>query len=452
MKQVAVVICNFNKKDFVLDCIKSVFDSSFTDFDLIVVDNASTDGSAEAIRERYGDELTLLVNAENTGGSGGFSRGMTYAMKRGYKYIHLLDNDVVIDKNAIGALYDFMENHAEAGACGSLIYRMDEKTLIQEYGAMVDIDKLGIRPLYHNTFAKETLPEHIECDYVAACSAMYRSSVLRETGVIDEEFFIYWDDIALSLSIGARGYKVYALKKSNVWHYRGLAEATSTFGIYYFFRNKIYCFAKYANNSDFERLAEILTVRLFRTSLVNLNNPEIVMTYFNALDDALNNVRGKADASKILPIPLINDGFKNYFSDKKKILLYCKCEDFNVNQLVRRLRLASGAAISIYANGYEMPKIDDVENLKKFDEAVFDVIIIMCPHVLDVSFLDRKYVYLDKYMNQILTDADFEQIAGHETAKKFFMLSFGGFIKYKLDGLRHIIRGDESGRHSTYEH
>ena len=67
MKRVGAVICNFNKKEDVLNCIQSVLESKYTDYDLYVVDNASSDGSAEAIREKYGSQVTVLVNAENLG-------------------------------------------------------------------------------------------------------------------------------------------------------------------------------------------------------------------------------------------------------------------------------------------------------------------------------------------------------------------------------------------------
>jgi GT2 family glycosyltransferase len=436
MNPIAVVICNYNKRDLALDCIASVFASDFGDFDLIVVDNASTDGSAEAIRERYGDKLTLLVNKENTGGSGGFNRGMTHAMERGYRYIHLLDNDVVIDKDAIGSLYEFMESHSEVGACGSLICRMDERMLIQDYGAMIEIDNLGVRPLYHNTIVKDDLPEYVACDYVAACSAMYRASVLQKTGAIDKEFFIYWDDMSLGWSIRNHGYRVYATKKSRVWHCHGLAEPTDTTGIYYFFRNKIYCFAKYANDEDFERLSENLVTRLFRTSIVNLNNQETLITYFNALNDALNNIRGKADPSKILSLPYVNSAFAAFFTDKKSILLVCKCDDFDMPKLMRKLKSVSSARIALDANGYEPPPTEGVTAKEDIAEPRFDATVILCRHILDEKPLDRRHVYIDRYLNQILTGSDFEAIANSATAQAVFEKTYGGFVRYKLDELR----------------
>lgn len=67
MKKIGIVICNFNKVDKVLECIQCILENKFTDYDLYVVDNASTDGAPEAIKEKYGDKVRLIVNKENLG-------------------------------------------------------------------------------------------------------------------------------------------------------------------------------------------------------------------------------------------------------------------------------------------------------------------------------------------------------------------------------------------------
>ena len=127
MKEVGIVICNFNKEDAVLDCIQSVLESKYTDFDLYVVDNGSTDCSAERIRENYGDRLTLIVNQENLGGSGGFNAGLRTAYEKGYPYLMCIDNDALLDENAIGNLHSFLEEHTEAGIAASKIYHLEDR-------------------------------------------------------------------------------------------------------------------------------------------------------------------------------------------------------------------------------------------------------------------------------------------------------------------------------------
>lgn len=378
MKLIAVIICNYNKKDFVLSCIDSVFASEFNDYDLIVVDNASTDGSVDAIQERFCDRIKLIINKENTGGSGGFNRGMTYAMGCGYKYIYLLDNDVIVEKNAIGALYNFMESHNEAGACGSLIFRANEENIIQEYGANINLKEYDMELLYKNQPYNSNFPIEIMCDYVAACSSMFRSSVLKQVGVIDAEYFVYWDDIALSWKIRNAGYKIYATSESKVWHY-GTWRTRPAFARYYNFRNKFLIFTRYLDDENFELFMEAMILRTFRMLAVNHHENEINFVYMHALNDALNGRFGKADAYKISVIP-------------------SKCE-------VQR-----------------------------------EIEIIEVPHVLDVGTYDREKIYVDPYLNVLYGDADFDFVENIEEHYSFFRHTYGGFIKSQLMKLREDLR------------
>lgn len=82
MKKIGIVICNYNKSEYVVNCIQSVLESKTDDFDIFVVDNASTDNSVEAVRNRYGDQVNVLVNSENLGGSGGFNTGIRTVLEK----------------------------------------------------------------------------------------------------------------------------------------------------------------------------------------------------------------------------------------------------------------------------------------------------------------------------------------------------------------------------------
>ena len=76
MKKIGIVICNYNKQDYIIRCIESVFASTIQDFDVYVVDNASTDASVKTIEEAFGSKVQMIVNKENLGGSGGFHVGV----------------------------------------------------------------------------------------------------------------------------------------------------------------------------------------------------------------------------------------------------------------------------------------------------------------------------------------------------------------------------------------
>jgi len=383
MADVAVVICNYNKKSFVLECIESVLGSDFKDFDLIVVDNASEDGSAQAIKDRFSSRLTLIENSENLGGSGGFNIGMQYALnKNSYQYIQLLDDDVVIDKNAIGELYKFMEKHPETGVCGSLICKAQSKTEIQEYGSIINYELIGVTHLYTGDMVTDLLPDKVSCDYVPACSAMYRIDVLKKTGVIDKDYFIYWDDMALCWEIRSKGYVVNACAKSIVWHHGSYGTRTA-FSRYYSLRNKIHCFVKYLNDDLYDQFPENLVNILFRMFVVNHDDQGKIRDYFHALNDALNNVRGKASPYKLSSPESGNESLENMFKDKDNILF--------------------------------------------------------CNHILDVEKYDRSKIYIDNYGNKILENESFTFFESYEKHRDFFHKVFFSFVKSKLDALRETI-------------
>ena len=95
--ETAVIICNYNGGEDTVKCIEAVIHSKDIKCDIYVVDNASTDGSADRIGRQFGKKVTILQNAENLGGSGGFGRGLRMAVEEGYPYIMMLDNDAYVD-------------------------------------------------------------------------------------------------------------------------------------------------------------------------------------------------------------------------------------------------------------------------------------------------------------------------------------------------------------------
>ena len=438
MNQVAVVICNYNKKDFVLDCIESVLASSFKDFDLVVVDNASTDGSIEAIEDKYGSKLTLLVNEENLGGSGGFNRGMQFAMDEGrYRYIHLIDNDVVADCNAIGELFNFMEVYTETGVCGSLICKAQARSQIQDYGANIDYINFSVLPLFNGKVIRDDLPGYVECDYVAACSAMYRTSALKKTGLIDKDYFLYWDDMALCAEMRLHGYPIFACSKSVVWHYGSYGIGTA-FSRYYFFRNKIYYFVKYLDDRQYDLLCANIVNRLFRMFAVNRDNPGYIENYFHALNDALNNVRGKAEPHKLIQYETSNETLAKAFEGKQSILIVGDCNELDVYGIVSKIKSVSEATIYIFKDTIDIPAENDIRYTNNPDGS-YDIVVQICNHILDEKNYDRSKLYIDKYSNQILCKEDFEFYENLEVHRDFFKTMYYGFIKSKLDALRERI-------------
>lgn len=302
MNPIAAVICNYNKSKYVTECIQSVLESSVRNFDIIVVDNASTDDSAACIREKYAGKLVLLENQENLGGSGGFNTGIRYAMEKGYEYVWCLDNDVLVDEKAVSVLYDFLEKNPEAGMAGSKVYHMEEPDYVQQFGIDVDFKNFCCEAKYCNCLEDGSMPEVVYSDAVAACSVLVRASLIEKIGMLPEENFLYWDDTEWGYRCNLAGYKVASVGASKVLHSMGAKkEAENTFPTYYAWRNWIRFFMKYTEEEKLEAMCESFLEGMFEIIYDGLYKGEKnrAKTVMSAYDDALHGVTGKAGENRI---------------------------------------------------------------------------------------------------------------------------------------------------------
>ena len=240
---VAIVIVNWNKQSEVLTLLSSLKRFNYDRHDIILVDNASSDDSVSLVRSRYPD-VHLLVNSVNLGGSGGFNTGLRYVQDSGrYRYVWLLDNDAEVMEGALEALLDVAESDEQVAIVGSKILHADDSTIISEVGARISRLTSFPIPMLFNQPDNGNLVE-FEVDYVAACSLLARVEHVREVGIMEEGFFLMWDDMEWGMRFRAAGYRVVATTASAVIH-RGFSERLVTTDYrYYAARNHLYFASK----------------------------------------------------------------------------------------------------------------------------------------------------------------------------------------------------------------
>jgi hypothetical protein len=243
--KVAVIILNWNKKDDTLKLLRSLEGLDYDNHDTVVVDNASTDGSAEAIREQF-PGVELVVNTDNLGGTGGFNSGMRHALaNRDYKYVWLLDNDAEVEPNTLGELVDAMERDETIGIAGSRIIDSDRRDITVEAGAFLKRDSIGVQPLYRNIRNLNIAERVMEVDYVAICSALARTSALERVGLMDERYFFFWDDMDWGLQFKENGFKVVSVLSSIVYHPAFTEKRGIMADYYYGNRNSLLTYTKH---------------------------------------------------------------------------------------------------------------------------------------------------------------------------------------------------------------
>lgn len=440
-KSIAIVICNYNKEDYIINCIKSILESTINDFDIYVVDNASTDNSVKMIREAYGDQIILMVNSENRGGSGGFNEGLREALKQDYEYLMCVDNDVVFDSAAVEELRKFLEKHPEVGMVGSKAFYMDYPDRIWGYGGEINFDRYVHIDHYRNQIDTENIPEFVFADYVPACSLMVRTQAVRRVGIMPEDNFIYWDDMEWGYCFNQAGYKVAVCGASKVWHKGGGRNAGNTFIHYYMWRNRINFFMKIlpSEKEPRERFAEKILAEMFRMIYsVNLKGEtNIVKTVMYAFDDAVYGIRGKAAEYKILPrFPVPNrvelalegcesvlikfngiyEGLGNiirnirgFHQDMRIGISVCSCDDSDGNCIGRIMQQVEEQ----YA---------DCEVSIDYCPEMYDTHLVMCNHIFDLSEEEFEDIYIDPWCNIIYSIDDYIYSKSFEQTKELFLL------------------------------
>jgi GT2 family glycosyltransferase len=228
MPGISVIIANWNGKTFLGDCLYSLRRQTFRDFEIILVDNGSTDGSVEFVRTQF-PEVTVLGLPDNRGFTGGNIVG--YEQAKG-ELIVLLNNDTEADSHWLEEIHQASLTYTEAGSFASKMMYFDERTRIENCGFDLGIAGTTLDLGRDETdSARWSLPRKV----FGACggAAAYRRGMLDDVGFLDPDFFLIYEDVDLSFRAQLRGYSCMFVPKAIVYHrYRqsiGKAPARQVF-------------------------------------------------------------------------------------------------------------------------------------------------------------------------------------------------------------------------------
>lgn len=211
--KVSVIVVNFNGMPFLETCLRSVLNQNYPDFEVILVDNYSSDGSVDYVRQRFPD-LLIVANEKNLGYAAGINSGIAHT--RG-TYFAPLNVDTEVEQNWLAPMVEFMDANPHVGAVTpkSLLYRNRDKVGVQ--GLNVHITGLGfVRGL--NKQDNNLQKEPFQVAAVSGCSFLIRREIVERMGGLNEDNFMYYDDVDLSWLVNLMGYKIYCIPRSVVYH------------------------------------------------------------------------------------------------------------------------------------------------------------------------------------------------------------------------------------------
>jgi hypothetical protein len=281
---ISVVVVNYNGKKFLSDCLNSIFCQTYLPFEVILVDNASHDGSVEYVRQNFPD-VKMVTQSTNLGFAGGTNAGIRQANG---EFILTLNNDTIVTPDFIDELAKPMVSDPLVGMCASKMIFPDGRInstaiCISRSGAAWDRG-LGEPDRGQYDVEKEVFGP-------CAGAALYRHTMFDEIGLFDEDFFLYMEDVDLAFRARLSGWKCMYVPTARVIHvHGGTTEPGSDISVYYGNRNLLW----YAVKNFPDR-----TLFIFIPWIIGRNI--VVLPYYFLKSKGRAIIKAKVDSVKGLP-------------------------------------------------------------------------------------------------------------------------------------------------------
>jgi GT2 family glycosyltransferase len=303
--QLAIILVNYQRAEDTTACIDSLANSTYTNFSIIVVDNASKDGSVVVLQNKYPGIITI-ENKENYGFSEGNNIGIRFAIENGFEYILLLNNDTVVDKNALSVLINTIQTDYRIGVLGSKILYYSKPNVLWFAGGYFNPNSsmgghYGIGQIDNGQFDNLAT-----CDYITGCCLLTRSEVLNKVGLLDPDYFAYLEDVDFCFRVKRAGYSINYQPKSVIYH---KVSSTSSWDspvyLYFNMRNKILFLRKNSQKRKWLLYLPLLIYffarQFVRLTIKHINFHATLAVYYGLSDGLFNNTGtfGRGRLSKI---------------------------------------------------------------------------------------------------------------------------------------------------------
>lgn len=295
---VVAVVVNWNRREDTLACLASLHEmtnpgTGVEMLDLILVDNGSTDGTAEAVGERF-PTTEIISLPRNLGFAAGCNVGLRRALESGADYVLLVNNDTVVAPDMLEQLMSIAKAHPDAGLLGPVVYRFDEPDCVWSAGYRQ-------RPITMSAQPPVGRPEDgapYAVDRLYGCGLLIRRRALEEVGLFDERFFMYYEDADLCRRAQQAGYELLVVPAARMWHKVSASTGEgSPLQKYHMARSSVLFFAKHTPLP----LGPAVLVYRFGVAVKQLvlaarrHRWDVISAYLRGLVDGLRLLRGVPD-------------------------------------------------------------------------------------------------------------------------------------------------------------
>ena len=263
----SIIIVNYKTYDLTVNVINSILDSKFSySYDIFVVDNNSGDGSLERLEDTFKENKNIkLIPSEI---NGGFAYGNNLAIRRSDSdYILLLNSDTVVEEDTLQNSLDYIKNHDNIGALGVQVNLEDgtldkacRRSFPNPTNTFFRLFHIPVKNSKFNNYNLNDLDDEgiYEIDCLTGAFMLIDKKALDKVGLLDEEFFMYGEDIDLCFRIKKGGYKIIYYGKSKITHFKGSSSKKQKSKLIYEFYRAMYIFYRKNLSDDYFFLLNIL--------------------------------------------------------------------------------------------------------------------------------------------------------------------------------------------------
>jgi len=244
--KVSILILTWNTCDEVLTCVEHALGADYPNYDVVVIDNASQDGTSAAVRHRY-PSVTLLQNSENLGYAGGNNRGIKYALEHGAEYVLIINSDTVMPPDLLTKIVQIASSSDDIAVVGVKNLKMSDPSTV--WAAYLELTYS--RELLHVVGREQ--PDSPALSVVkdvpgvsGACMLLSRRAV-EDVGLLDETFFMYHEDLDWCQRAISKGYRCVYAGTAHILHKGSSSTLRTRAGYYFLVRNSILFARKHGN-------------------------------------------------------------------------------------------------------------------------------------------------------------------------------------------------------------
>ncbi|MCD6486470.1 MAG: glycosyltransferase family 2 protein [Syntrophobacterales bacterium] len=307
--KVSIILLNYNGAEDTIDCLKSLQKISYNNYNIVIVDNASPDDSMrkinhyiqsqpliynvysspdEAMQSQLSQAELMLLQTEYNGGYGyGNNIGIKYALKHGADYVLVLNNDTVVDPGFLKPMVQMCEDDESIGIVSGKIYFYDRPDVFWFNGGKFNPWTAKVKHIYFNEKDTGQRPPE-ETTFISGCMWLVPRRVFKTVGFINEEYFMYVEDLEYCHRVLKQGFTLKVCEKSHVWHRVGNASGVqfSAFSVHMMSKNLV-IFIKL--NFSIFRLCIAVTYIFISRSLrwIKKNNMKLLRSHIRGMVDGL---------------------------------------------------------------------------------------------------------------------------------------------------------------------